>query len=135
MCMGGTVGLMLVLIAAPYNGGQWPRNQKTMGNVPKSEQTGVTAEASEAEERAARWVDDRELVRAPACTGQHGANAMNPDSLRKAKLWLALVFLVGAAIGAVFGYSFGLRSYAAQQPMSEAERRASKSAQFLRWIQ
>jgi hypothetical protein len=39
---------MLVLIAAPYNGGQWPRNQKTMGNVPKSEQTGVlvTAEAS-----------------------------------------------------------------------------------------
>ena len=42
------------------------RNQKTMGNVPKSEQTGVpvTAEASKAEERAARRVDDRELVRA-----------------------------------------------------------------------
>lgn len=54
---------------------------------------------------------------------------MNPDALRKARLWLALVFLVGAAIGAVFGYSFGYRSYAAtltsqQQPMSEAERRA-----------
>ena len=51
---------------------------------------------------------------------------MNPDSLRKAKLWLALVFLVGAAIGAVFGYSLGLRSYAAQQPRSEAERRAKR---------
>ena len=55
---------------------------------------------------------------------------MNPDSLRKAKLWLALVFLVGAAIGGVFGYSFGLRSYAAtitsQQSMSEAERRAKR---------
>ena len=54
---------------------------------------------------------------------------MNPDALRKARLWLALVFLVGAAIGAVFGYSFGYRSYAAtltsqQQPMSEAGRRA-----------
>ena len=54
---------------------------------------------------------------------------MNPDALRKARLWLALVFLVGAAIGAVFGYSFGYRSYVAtltsqQQPMSEAERRA-----------
>jgi len=57
---------------------------------------------------------------------------MNPDSLRKAKLWLALVFLVGAAIGAVFGYSFGYRSYAAtitsRQPMSEAERRAKHVA-------
>ena len=56
---------------------------------------------------------------------------MNPDALRKARLWLALVFLVGAAIGAVFGYSFGYRSYAAtlasqQQPMSEAERRAKR---------
>jgi Spy/CpxP family protein refolding chaperone len=54
---------------------------------------------------------------------------MNPDALRKARLWLALVFLVGAVIGAVYGYSFGYRSYAAtltsqQQPMSEAERRA-----------
>src|SRR5215470_17861554 len=96
------------------------RNQKTMGNVPKSEQTGVpvTAEASKAEERAARRVEDRRPRTAgAACTSQHGANAMNPDSLRKARLWLALVFLVGAANGAVFGYCFGLRSYAAQQPM------------------
>jgi hydrogenase maturation factor HypE len=58
---------------------------------------------------------------------------MNPDSLRKARIWLALVFLVGAAIGAVFGYSFGHRSYAmmvnAPQPqMNEAERRAKRVA-------
>jgi len=55
---------------------------------------------------------------------------MNPDSLRKARLWLAVVFLVGAAIGAVFGYSFGHRSYAAtvNAPMSESERRAKRVA-------
>ena len=63
---------------------------------------------------------------------------MNPDSLRKARLWLALVFLVGAAIGAVFGYSFGLRSYAAtitsQQSMSEAERRAKHVAELTKEV-
>ena len=58
---------------------------------------------------------------------------MNPDSLRKARIWLAVVFLVGAAIGAVFGYSFGHRSYAAtlnaaQPQMSEPERRAKRVA-------
>jgi Spy/CpxP family protein refolding chaperone len=58
---------------------------------------------------------------------------MNPDSLRKARIWLAVVFLVGAAIGAVFGYSFGHRSYAAmvnapQPQMSEPERRARRVA-------
>lgn len=64
---------------------------------------------------------------------------MNPDALRKARLWLALVFLVGAAIGAVFGYSFGYRSYAAtlasqQQPMSEAERRAKRLADMTKEV-
>jgi hypothetical protein len=63
---------------------------------------------------------------------------MNPDSLRKARLWLALVFVVGAAIGAVFGYSFGLRSYAAtitsQQSMSEAERRAKHVAELTKEV-
>ena len=57
---------------------------------------------------------------------------MNPDALRKARLWLALVFVVGAAVGGVFGYSFGHRSYAAtvnaQKPMSEPERRAKRVA-------
>jgi Spy/CpxP family protein refolding chaperone len=53
---------------------------------------------------------------------------MNPDSARKARIWLGVVFLVGAAIGVVFGYSFGHRSYAAtlQPQMSEPERRAKR---------
>jgi Spy/CpxP family protein refolding chaperone len=55
---------------------------------------------------------------------------MNPDSVRKARIWLAVVFLVGAAIGAVFGYSFGHRSYAATvgPQQSEPERRAKRLA-------
>jgi Spy/CpxP family protein refolding chaperone len=57
---------------------------------------------------------------------------MNQDALRKARLWLAIVFLVGAAIGGVFGYSFGHRSYAATLnppvPMTEPERRAKRVA-------
>jgi hypothetical protein len=57
---------------------------------------------------------------------------MNPETQRKAGLWLALVFLLGAAIGVVFGYSFGHRSYAAGKPapppLSEPERRAKRVA-------
>jgi Spy/CpxP family protein refolding chaperone len=63
---------------------------------------------------------------------------MNPDSLRKARLWLAVVFLVGAAIGGVFGYSFGHRSYAAtvttSKPLSEPERRAKRVAEMSKEI-
>lgn len=61
---------------------------------------------------------------------------MNPDSLRKARLWLAVVFLVGAAIGAVFGYSFGHWNYAVaiERPpsMSEPERRAKRVSDMTR---
>lgn len=56
---------------------------------------------------------------------------MNPETQRKAGLWLALVFLLGAAIGVVFGYSFGHRSYAAGKtgpPLNEPERRAKRVA-------
>lgn len=57
---------------------------------------------------------------------------MNPEARRKARFWLLLVFMLGGAIGAVFGYSFGHRSYAAttttRPPMSEAERRAKRVA-------
>jgi hypothetical protein len=57
---------------------------------------------------------------------------MNQDALRKARLWLAVVFLVGAAVGAVFGYSFGRRnSTTALNPpvqMTEPERRAKRVA-------
>jgi hypothetical protein len=57
---------------------------------------------------------------------------MNPEIRRKATFWLALVFVLGGAIGAVFGYSFAHRSYAATRPtsptLSEPERRAKRIA-------
>jgi len=62
---------------------------------------------------------------------------MNPDSLRKARLWLAVVFLVGAAIGAVFGYSFGHHTVMAKTnrpPMSEPERRAKRVADMTKEV-
>ena len=52
---------------------------------------------------------------------------MNSETRQKARLWLGLVFILGAAIGGVFGYSFAHRSYAATQApaaLSEPERRA-----------
>ena len=58
---------------------------------------------------------------------------MNPDSVRKARIWLAVVFLVGAAIGVLFGYSFGHRSYAAtvaSKPLSEPAWRAKRVAEM-----
>ncbi|MGB7846742.1 MAG: hypothetical protein WBL63_14085 [Candidatus Acidiferrum sp.] len=61
---------------------------------------------------------------------------MNPETQRKARLWLGLVFVLGAAIGVVFGYSFGHWSYAATKPtaptLSEPERRAKKVAEMTR---
>jgi Spy/CpxP family protein refolding chaperone len=56
---------------------------------------------------------------------------MNQDSLRRARLWLAVVFLVGAAIGALFGYSFAHHTVMAKTnvpPMTEPERRAKRVA-------
>jgi Spy/CpxP family protein refolding chaperone len=57
---------------------------------------------------------------------------MNPETRWKAGIWLAIVFLLGGAIGAVFGYSFAHRSYAALAPahptLSEPERRARRVA-------
>jgi Spy/CpxP family protein refolding chaperone len=60
---------------------------------------------------------------------------MNPDARTKARIWLAVVFIVGAAIGVVFGYSFGHRSYAAtiaSQPpqFTEAQRKAKHLAEM-----
>ena len=56
---------------------------------------------------------------------------MNPEIRRKARLWLALVFVLGAGVGGVFGYGFAQRSHAAMKPMavvnlSEPERRAKR---------
>jgi Spy/CpxP family protein refolding chaperone len=62
---------------------------------------------------------------------------MNPESLRKARLWIAVVFLVGAAIGGVFGYSFGHHTVLAktnQPPMSEPERRAKRVADMTKEV-
>jgi Spy/CpxP family protein refolding chaperone len=54
------------------------------------------------------------------------------ETQRKAGLWLGLVLVLGAALGAVFGYSFEHRSYAttkvAAPAMSEPERRAKRVA-------
>ncbi|MGB7283581.1 MAG: hypothetical protein WBE13_15045 [Candidatus Acidiferrum sp.] len=51
---------------------------------------------------------------------------------QKAALWIAVVFLVGAAFGVVFGYFYGHRSSvsASNPPMSEPQRRAQKVEQL-----
>jgi hypothetical protein len=63
---------------------------------------------------------------------------MNPESRRKARLWLALVFVLGAATGGVFGYSFARRSYAATtvppSPLSEPDRRAKRVAEMTKAV-
>lgn len=63
---------------------------------------------------------------------------MNPESRRKARLWLGLVFILGAAIGGVFGYSFAHRSYAATAQattaLSEPERRAKRVAEMTKEV-
>ncbi len=58
---------------------------------------------------------------------------MNESSAkRRAALWVAIVFLLGAALGVVFGYFYGHRSTvaAAGPPLSEPERRARRVDQF-----
>jgi Spy/CpxP family protein refolding chaperone len=65
---------------------------------------------------------------------------MNPDTRQKAGLWLAVVFALGLAIGAVFGYNFAHKSFAAGRPpaptsLSEPERRAARVADMTRELQ
>jgi Spy/CpxP family protein refolding chaperone len=59
---------------------------------------------------------------------------MNPETRKKAGLWLALVFLLGAAVGGVFGYSFPHRAHAdtvkGSPQLSESERRAKRVAEM-----
>jgi biopolymer transport protein ExbB/TolQ len=61
------------------------------------------------------------------------------ETQRKAGLWLGLVLLLGAAVGAVFGYSFGHRSYSATRVAasapSEPERRAKRVADMTRELE
>jgi Spy/CpxP family protein refolding chaperone len=54
---------------------------------------------------------------------------MNESSAKqKAVLWVAVIFVLGAALGGVFGYFFGHRSSvsAANPPLSEAVKRAQR---------
>jgi Spy/CpxP family protein refolding chaperone len=52
---------------------------------------------------------------------------------RKAALWVGAVFLLGAALGGVLGYVFAHHSVsAANQPLSETERRARRVEQLTR---
>ena len=37
---------------------------------------------------------------------------INPQTRRQARMWLAIVFLLGAGIGVAFGYAFAHKSYA-----------------------
>lgn len=54
---------------------------------------------------------------------------------QKATLWLAIVFVLGAALGGVLGYAFAHRSYAAESvPVSAEARRAQKRAQMTREV-
>lgn len=54
---------------------------------------------------------------------------------RKASLWLAIVFVLGAALGGVLGYAFAHRSYAATTVQLTAEqRRAQKRAQLVQEV-
>jgi len=59
---------------------------------------------------------------------------MNPESRQKAGLWLAAVFILGAAIGGVFGYSFSQRhalaAPPAATPLSEQGRRAKRVSEM-----
>ena len=59
---------------------------------------------------------------------------MNGESRRMAGLWLAVVFLLGAGIGAVFSYTFLRRNVvaapSAPAALSEPERRAKRVAEI-----
>ena len=55
---------------------------------------------------------------------------------QKASFWLALVFVMGTALGAVLGYAFAHRSYAANTPiqLTAEQRRAQKREQLTREV-
>jgi Spy/CpxP family protein refolding chaperone len=58
-----------------------------------------------------------------------------PTVQQKATLWLALVFVLGTALGAVLGYAFANRSHAAAPVQLTAEqRRAQKREQLTREV-
>jgi Spy/CpxP family protein refolding chaperone len=61
---------------------------------------------------------------------------INPQTRRQARIWLGIVFLLGAGIGVAFGYAFAHKSYASMMgpTMSEPERRAKRVAEMAKEI-
>jgi len=61
---------------------------------------------------------------------------MTGETRRAAGVWLAVVFVMGAAIGGVFGNAFAHKAYAPTNPMtmSEPERRAKRVADMTQEI-
>ena len=58
---------------------------------------------------------------------------MEPTIRQKATLWLAIVFVLGAALGGVLGYAFAHRSYAAEPSVLSAEaRRAQRKEKLIK---
>jgi esterase/lipase len=63
-------------------------------------------------------------------------NMTEPTVQQKATLWLAIVFVLGAALGGVFGYYFAHRSYASERTVLSAEaRRAQRREKLTRDVQ
>src|SRR5258707_3966883 len=57
---------------------------------------------------------------------------MTESTIRqKASLWLAIVFILGAALGGVLGYAFAHRSYAAEPSVLSAEARRAQRKERL----
>lgn len=60
---------------------------------------------------------------------------MTESTIRqKATLWLAIVFILGAALGGVLGYAFAHRTYAAAPTMTAEEKRAQRREQMTREV-
>jgi len=59
-----------------------------------------------------------------------------PTVQQKATFWLALVFVLGTALGGFLGYAFAHRSYAASGPaqLTAEQRRAQKREQLAREV-
>src|SRR5215469_8367540 len=57
-----------------------------------------------------------------------------PTIQQKASLWLAVVFILGIALGGVLCYAFAHRSYAAAPQMTAEQRRAQKRAQLVEQV-
>ena len=59
-----------------------------------------------------------------------------PTVQQKATLWLAIVFVLGSALGGVFGYYFAHRSYASERTVLSAEaRRAQRREKLTREVE